>query len=86
MLADISTEIHAKMRVLKGEMDDLLNGGWQGAAANGFAQGWDHWQAGANDVLTALRTMGRLLGTTGQDYSTLDEVSTNQLHRSGEGL
>jgi len=86
MLADLSGEIHDKLSVLRGEMDALLDGGWQGAAANGFARGWERWQAGANEVLAALRTMGRLLGTTGQDYAALDGASSDQLLRSGEGL
>jgi WXG100 family type VII secretion target len=86
MLADLSQEIHAKMRVLKDEVDALRSGGWQGKAANGFSQGWDQWQAGANDILDALKTMGHLLGTTGRDYALADETSAGNVTQSGIDL
>lgn len=86
MLSDISREVHDTMQVLRAEVDALLSGGWQGSAAQGFAQGWDQWQTGAKDVLEGLAAMGRLLGTTGRDYGALDEGSAARLWQSGEGL
>ncbi|MGH3624215.1 MAG: WXG100 family type VII secretion target, partial [Sciscionella sp.] len=70
----------------KGEVAALLSGGWQGSAAEGFAQGWEQWHAGANDVLEALATMGRLLGTTGQNYELVDEDSARREWELGAGL
>lgn len=86
MLADISQEVHTEMGVVKAEVDALLSGGWQGKAADGFIQGWEQWQTGANDVLSALQAMGRLLSTTGRDYNSVDDVSAGTVERSGEGL
>jgi WXG100 family type VII secretion target len=86
MLADISREVHDKVRILKTEVDDLLNGGWTGSAANGFAQGWEQWHAGAVEVLDALKSMAHLLGATGRDYGLADGSSADTLNRSGDDL
>jgi WXG100 family type VII secretion target len=86
MLADISREVRAEMDVVQGEMDALLGSGWQGRAAEGFAQGWEQWQAGANDVLAGLTAMARLLDATGQDYDSVDNTSAGTVQHSGEGL
>jgi WXG100 family type VII secretion target len=86
MLADLSREIHTKMRRLKEEVDALFNGGWQGKAAAGFAQGWDEWHAGATEVLDALKTMGSLLDATGRDYGLTDDNSAEALQKTGADL
>jgi WXG100 family type VII secretion target len=86
MLTQISQDVRTEMRVLQQEMDALLGGGWQGSAANGFAQGWEQWRRGASEVLDALHTMGRLLGDTGANYQAGDTGSAEQLKQSGTGL
>ena len=86
MLADLSQEIHTVMRTFVGEVDAVLGGGWQGGAARGFAQGWDQWKTGANDVLDALRSVGHLLGATGRDYGVTDGTSADALRQSGVEL
>lgn len=85
-LADISREVHDTMRSLKNEMDALFGEGWTGTAAKGFAQGWEEWQAGATDVLDALKSMGHLLGATGRDYGLTDGGSAGTLRESGADL
>lgn len=86
MLAQISKDVHAELRVLQREMDALFGGGWQGRAANGFAQGWERWRHGATEVLDALHTMGGLLGDSGRDYRGSDSGSADTLTRTGEPL
>lgn len=86
LLADLSREVHDQMRTLKTEVDGLLNGGWTGSAANGFAEGWEQWHAGAVEVLDALKSMGHLLGATGRDYGLTDGTSADTLNRSGDDL
>ena len=43
------------------QVDALLEGGWRGAAADAYAEGWAEWHAGAEQVLAGLETMTRLL-------------------------
>jgi WXG100 family type VII secretion target len=86
MLADLSSELHAKMEVLRWDVEALIGGGWQGNAARGFAEGFEQWQAGAREVVEALAQMGQLLGATGRDYGQTDEDSAANLWRAGEGL
>lgn len=86
MLTEISDQLRAELGTLRTEMDALFSTGWRGQAADGFAQGWDEWQSGATDVLTALRDMADLLGTTGRNYATTDESASDQVNDSGAGL
>lgn len=86
MLSQISDDLRTEMSVLRREMDALLNGGWRGQAATGFTHGWELWLRGANDVLDALRSMGRLLGETGLDYQRTDTSGADAVRDSGAGL
>lgn len=86
MLAQISKDVRTEMRVLQTEMDALLGGGWQGAAANGFAQGWEQWLQGAGELLDALEGMGNLLGENGRNYQVSDSGSADDLKQSGTVL
>ena len=86
LLAQISTNVRDQMGALQAEADALFSGGWQGGAADGFAQCWQQWQAGANEVLAALGSMGQLLGTMGQNYAGVDGQSADSVNQSGEGL
>lgn len=86
MLTDISDELRTELTTLRTEMDALFSAGWRGQAANGFAQGWDEWQAGAGDVLAALRDMADLLSTTGRNYAASDQSAAGDVNESGAGL
>lgn len=85
-LGNTSDELHTELRTLQRHMDDLLTSRWHGAAATGFGKGWRLWLHGANEVLDALGTMGRLLGDTGRDYQNTDASSTDTVRASGAGL
>jgi WXG100 family type VII secretion target len=85
-LAQIGDDIRTEMRALTGEMDALLGGVWQGNAADGFAQGWQQWEAGAREVLQGLADMGQLLGETGRSYTSMDDSSAGTIGQSGDGL
>jgi WXG100 family type VII secretion target len=86
MLTQIGDEVRAEMSVLQREMDALMTEGWQGSAANGFAQGWEQWLRGAHDVLDAVHEMGTSLGVAGRSYATRDTTSMDDVTRSGDGL
>ncbi|PZS32323.1 MAG: hypothetical protein DLM61_07040 [Pseudonocardiales bacterium] len=86
ILADISQEVRTEVAALQAQVEALLGGSWQGQSASGFAQGWEQWRGGANDVLAALAAMARLLGTTGQDYQVSEDGSTRTVNQSGAGL
>jgi WXG100 family type VII secretion target len=81
MLARLSEEVRAELKVVGSEVDALLGGGWHGQAAGGFAQGWEEWQTGAHEVLHALAAMGRLLGTSGDNYETSDAEVKGSVER-----
>lgn len=86
MLTEISDELRTEIATLRTEMDALFSAGWRGQAANGFAQGWDEWQAGAGDVLTALHDMADLLSTAGRNYAATDQSAAGNVNDAGAGL
>jgi WXG100 family type VII secretion target len=86
MVAEIGNELRTELNTLRTEMDALFSTGWQGQAANGFAQGWEQWQRGAAEVLAALRDMAGLLTTTGRNYGVTDQSASDQVRDSGTGL
>ena len=62
-------------------VDDLLDGGWQGAAATAYAEAWRDWTDGAARVLAGLEAMGRLLDAARADLVGSDEASRQSLAR-----
>lgn len=86
MLARLSEEVRAELKAVGSEVDGLLSGGWRGGAAEGFAQGWEDWQVGAHEVLEALATMGRLLGTSGGHYDASDSGVKGAVEQVGVRL
>jgi len=63
------------------QVDVLLDGGWSGAAAAAYAEGWSDWCAGAERVLDGLVTMGRLLDAVHLDLTERDLGSQAGLTR-----
>jgi len=47
--------------VVSAQVETLLDGGWQGAAATAYRAGWADWREGADQVLAGLEAMARLL-------------------------
>ena len=60
-------------------MDELLDGGWAGAAAEAFGAGWVDWCAAADEVLAALTRIGVLLERTHADLTSADLDSDQSL-------
>lgn len=85
-LRQIGQDVRTEMRMLQSEMDALLGAGWQGGAANGFAQCWTDWLHGAGEVLDALHDMGQLLTDTGTNYKVTDIGSADGIDASGQAL
>lgn len=60
-------------------VDDLLDGGWSGAAASSYREGWAEWRAGCAEVIGALSTMADLVVAAGADLDAAD-VSSRDAH------
>lgn len=74
-LQQIDAEVRAELGRLRREVEALLGGGWRGAAAAAFRGGWGQWSAGAEEVLSGLTGMGRLLATTASGYERAEADS-----------
>jgi WXG100 family type VII secretion target len=76
LVRDAGDELRAGLRRLGLDVGTLLDG-WRGQAGTTFANGWNEWQAGASDVLTALDTMAQLLDCTGHGYDEAESASVS---------
>ncbi|CAN5170391.1 hypothetical protein BH09ACT12_BH09ACT12_16100 [soil metagenome] len=65
--------------VAERQVDALLDGGWSGAAARAYLEGWDGWRSGCAEVLTALRTMTDLIVAAGAELDTADDGACTAL-------
>ncbi len=62
-------------------VDGLLDGGWTGAAASTYAEGWADWKRSAEAVLDGLAAMAELLDATHADLEVTDLGSGARLDR-----
>ena len=86
LLTQLGAEVRDQLSAVGSEVDELLDAGWRGQAADGFAQGWRQWQTGAHEVIDGLESMAQLLGATGRDYDAAESSATGTIGRSGAGL
>lgn len=71
-VAQVAEELAAERARLQDSVGGFLGSGWTGAAAEDYARGWQEWEKGAEDVMTALSTMGDLLAQTRAAYVASD--------------
>jgi len=62
-------------------VDGLLDGGWTGAAASMYAEGWEDWKRSAEAVLSGLAAMSELLDAAHADLEVTDVGSGSGLDR-----
>jgi WXG100 family type VII secretion target len=86
MVGQLAAEARTAVVDVEADVRTLLSAGWSGRAADGFAEGWRRWQAGAGDVVEALDAMGALLDTTGQAYAAVDERAASTVTAPGQAL
>lgn len=78
-VCELAGEIRGSVVSVTTDVDSLLNEGWNGTAAAGFATGWQDWRTGAEDVLDALARMAALLDSTARIYDGHEAVTTSAL-------
>lgn len=70
-----ATRIDERRRHVCREADALLDGGWRGAAADSFREGWEEWSRAARRVLDELVELGTRLDAVHRDLTAQDEQS-----------
>lgn len=81
VLEEAAQEGRAELARLRACAQELLGGGWHGAAGAAFGQGWEGWLDGALLVLAALEEMARALGLTGREYAEFEAAVRVDLGR-----
>jgi len=71
---------HDRDRIAR-RVEDLLDGGWSGAAATAYAEGWDDWQRSASVLVAGLAAMADLLDAAYVDVTETDVGSGAGLDR-----
>ena len=64
-LRDAAAELEDQRTAIAREVDGLLDGGWRGEAATSFAEAWDDWVSGADDVVAALTSLASAVAAAG---------------------
>jgi WXG100 family type VII secretion target len=74
-VADASVSLIGAAEAMRGDLhlltasvEQLLGGGWRGAAAASFGVEWDAWRGAATGVIDALAGLATSLGAGGSDY------------------
>ncbi|WP_018680392.1 WXG100 family type VII secretion target [Actinokineospora enzanensis] len=86
MLAQVDDEVRTALGTLQSEVDELFSGGWQGPAAAAFADAWQDWRDGADEVVDGLKDMSRLLSATERAYTANEQDAADRITGSGAGL
>lgn len=72
-LATGSQSIQEQLGQLQGQIQPLVDGGWQGAASDRFHQLWDEWQRSAVGLRESLDGISTLLGSAGRAYTETEQ-------------
>lgn len=83
-LRRVGDVLHRRRSITERQVDALLDGGWSGAAATAYLEGWQEWRAGCDEVLESLATMADLVVAAGVDLDTAD-VGVRDVHESLTG-
>ncbi len=73
----IAGELRAERDRVSGRVRTLVTSGWSGVAADQYADGWDDWHSGADELLRALDTIGDLMGAVRQAIEETDDASAS---------
>jgi WXG100 family type VII secretion target len=64
--------LREELGALSARVEQLLAGGWRGAAATAFAREWEAWRTGAGGVIGALTALAHTLNGGGTAYAETD--------------
>lgn len=78
--------LDAERRATDRQVDALLDGGWAGAAARAYVEGWESWRAGCDELLAALHTMASLIASARADLVVQDGLASDALRSLGSHL
>lgn len=76
-LRRVADHLERRREKAEHQVDTLLDGGWSGAAASSYLEGWQDWRAGCVDVIGALSTMADLAVAAGADLDVADIASSD---------
>ena len=80
-VASLADSLKHEQSALRASFQEFLGSGWTGAAADSFAEGWNGWSGGADQVLDGLHAVSRLLEQTRVAYDDQDDAVHETLDR-----
>ncbi|MEV6280326.1 ESX-1 secretion-associated protein [Nocardia sp. NPDC051832] len=83
---ELADTLRTAMDAAAKEVGLLLDGGWTGASATDFAEGWTDVKDGGGQIMSALTEMAEKLGVTAETYESVDEGNASPLYTSASSL
>lgn len=77
-----SEEIASRLSTMRGQVQLLIDNGWQGAAASSFGNLYHQWATSAQSLRDALDGISRLLSNASVAYATTEQHIINSIHSS----
>ncbi|GAA5145886.1 hypothetical protein GCM10023340_15950 [Nocardioides marinquilinus] len=74
-LRDVADRLVARRRATDRAVDVLLDGGWSSRASLAFAEGWQEWRSGCDEVVAALATMAELVAVARSRAAEQDDAA-----------
>ncbi len=77
-------ELSRDAATLGRSVEELLDTGWGGLAADSYAKGWADWLEGAGTVLAGLDELGSLLGVNRATYQENEDTTSAWLRAASD--
>jgi WXG100 family type VII secretion target len=74
-------EIDSRLKTMQGQVQSLIESGWQGAASAQFGGLFQEWNQGAAQLNTALEGIAQLLSSASRTYSEAEQAITQSMQQ-----
>lgn len=78
-LAGGSSDIEARLGTLQGQVQGLIDNGWQGSASGAFGDLFAQWHVSGGQLKQALDGIAKQLSSAATTYERTEQLLTSQL-------
>ncbi|MGA3183114.1 MAG: WXG100 family type VII secretion target [Candidatus Dormibacteria bacterium] len=76
-----ASEIDSRLKTMQGQVQSLIESGWQGAASAQFGGLFQEWNQGAAQLNTALEGISKLLTGAANAYAQTEQSITQSMQQ-----
>jgi WXG100 family type VII secretion target len=74
-------EIDSRLKSMRGQVQSLIESGWQGAASSQFGSLFTEWNQGAAQLNQALEGISKLLTSAATTYAEAEQAITQSMQQ-----